>query len=159
MNNRTPATESIREPFDPSKAIDWENFNQKISNYFTVGEVLNRDLRRIPDNSDVLGNIYALADELDKMREEWGSAVGVTSWYRPPAINRAVGGVSNSQHLYGAAVDVYTFDGQDAEFEKFLNAHWGGALGYGIESGRGFTHLDLREGGWRRGPKAIRWWY
>lgn len=159
MSKRNAPTESIREPFDPNKPIDWTNFNQRISNYFTVGEVINRNLDRIPSESDILSSIYALADELDKLREEWGSAIGVTSWYRPPAINRAVGGVSNSQHLYGSAVDIFTYDGRDAQFEAFLDDHWGGALGYGVASGRGFTHLDLRGGGWRRGPKEIRWWY
>ncbi|WP_353743953.1 D-Ala-D-Ala carboxypeptidase family metallohydrolase [Microcystis sp. LSC13-02] len=29
--------------------------------------------------------------ELDKIREEWGSPILITSWYRPQAVNRAVG--------------------------------------------------------------------
>lgn len=151
--------ESIRLPFDPSLSIDWTNFNQKISRHFTVGEVLQKDLRRVPNDENIVGNIYALADELDLMRDEWGAPVGVTSWYRPPAINRAVGGVSNSQHLSGMAADIYTMDGRDSEFEAFLSRHWGGALGRGVASGRGFTHLDLRGGGWRKGDASIRWEY
>jgi len=159
MKKSIAANESIRLDFDPTQPIDWENFNQKISRFFTVGEVLQKDLRRIPTEADVINNIYAHADELDKMREEWGAPVGVTSWYRPYSINRAVGGVSNSQHLYGSAADVYDMSGNDQAFEDFLNQHWGGALGYGVASGGGFTHLDLRGGGWRKGPKEIRWWY
>ena len=159
MTSKSASRESIRLDFDPSIAIDWTNFNQKISRFFTVGEVLQRDLGRVPTEAGIVGNIFALADQLDLMRDEWAAPVGVTSWYRPPAINRAVGGVSNSQHLTGMAADVYTMDGRDAEFEAFLSRHWGGALGRGVASGRGFTHLDLRGGGWRKGDASIRWNY
>jgi hypothetical protein len=31
---------------------------------------------------------------------------GITSWYRPPVVNRAVNGASHSQHLYGRGVDI-----------------------------------------------------
>jgi hypothetical protein len=50
-------------------------------------------------------------------------------------------------------------EGGDYEFEDFLDNNWGGALGYGQAAGRGFTHLDLRGGGWRRGMGDIRWDY
>lgn len=156
---RVPAKESPRVAYSKDAIIDWKNFNQKISEYFTVGEVVNRDLRRIPSDLNVLDNIYRLSVELDKLRKEWGQPIGVTSWYRPPAINRQVGGVSNSQHINGSGVDVYDMNGRDHEFEEFLDQNWGGALGYGVASGRGFTHLDLREGGWKRGPGTLRWRY
>lgn len=153
------SSESIRKKFNPKDSIDWRNHNQKISLFFTVGEVTLRDDLRIPQDEQIEVNILALAAELDQARLEWGSPIGVTSWFRPPAINRAVGGVIDSQHLTGRAADIYTMDGRDQEFEDFLDQHWGGALGYGVSSGRGFTHVDLREGGWRRGPKLIRWRY
>lgn len=142
-------------------AVDWwDGRSDFISQYFTEHEVTNGDSRRIPPRgSDVERNVLAMARELDKIRAEWGSPIGVTSWNRPPAVNREVGGATFSQHLTGAAVDIYTMDGRDYEFEDFLDAHWGGGLGYGVASGRGFTHLDMREGGWRRGPGTIRWTY
>jgi len=125
-----------------------------------VAEVTQGDPARIPwSKSNEESNILKIARELDKVREEWANAIGVTSWFRPPAINAMVGGVSNSQHIYGAAVDIYTMDGRDFEFEDFLDRNWGGGLGYGVASGRGFTHLDLRAGGWKNGNGAIRWNY
>jgi putative chitinase len=143
------------------KDIDWwDSRTDFISRYFTEHDVTNGDDRRIPvTGSDIERNILAMALELDKIRAEWGAPIGVTSWHRPPAVNREVGGATFSQHITGGAADIYTLDGKDYEFEDFLDAHWGGGLGYGVASGRGFTHLDLREGGWRRGPGTIRWTY
>ena len=134
--------------------INWQDFSARVSKYFTVGEVSNFDRARIvPAGTQIEANVLRLAAELDRLRELWGSPIKVTSWYRPPAVNARVGGVSNSQHLNGGAVDVYAANGRDAEFEAFLDRHWGNrALGYGIASGRGFTHLDLR-------PGRIRWNY
>jgi uncharacterized protein YcbK (DUF882 family) len=143
------------------KPLDWWDTRVDfVSQFFTELDVTNGDSRRIPEKeSTVETNVIKMALELDKIRNEWGSGIGVTSWNRPYAVNYEVGGVSNSQHLTGGAADIYTLDGRDYEFEDFLDCHWGGGLGYGVASGRGFTHLDLREGGWRRGPGTIRWTY
>ena len=45
---------------------------------------------------------------LDPLREAWGAPLYVTSGYRCPALNRAVGGVPHSQHILGQAADVTT---------------------------------------------------
>ena len=141
--------------------INWNNPSDKISEFFSVGEVTKGDARRVPTNPEHRKNILALAVELDKIRKEWGSAIRVTSWYRPPAVNRAVGGVSNSQHITGNAVDIVPANGKLLEFERWLDQHWSGALGYGGRSRRGFVHIDMRNGkGWKDGaPKGVRWNY
>jgi len=138
----------------------WDGREDFISQYFTEYEVTNGDIRRIPlKGGQIEEAVLQMAQELDKIRTEWGAAIGVTSWNRPPVVNREVGGAVYSQHITGGAADIYTLDGRDYEFEDFLDRHWGGGLGYGVASGRGFTHLDLREGAWRRGPGTIRWSY
>lgn len=151
-----PPSESVRSPFDPGRPIDWSDNNCRISRYFTVGEVTNRDPQRIPQRgSEVEKNCLALARALDDVREQWGGPIGVTSWYRPEHVNRAVGGVPGSQHILGLAADIYTFDSsREREFEDWLDRDpWKDrALGYGVRSGRGFTHVDLRSG-------RIRWTY
>lgn len=136
----------------PQGEIVWNDFNAKVSKYFTVREVTNGDRRRIPQNSDIKQNILTLAQELDRVREAWGSPLLVNSWYRPPAVNRAVGGASNSQHLYGKAADIRPAQGNIYDFQKWLdNVAWKDkALGYGAK--KGFVHVDLR-------PGRIRWNY
>lgn len=152
-------SDNARKPFNSKDPIDWKNTNQLISEYFSVGEVTKGDPERIPTDPWIIENILTLANELDKIRKEWQGPIGVTSWYRPESVNRRVGGAFSSQHITGSAVDIYTMDGADHEFEEFLDSHWGGGLGYGVSSGRGFTHLDLREGKWRKGSGSLRWNY
>lgn len=124
-----------------------KDFNAKVSEFFTWGEVWQWDSRRITDDQDILIRIRKLAAELDKLRRQFGP-ISVTSWYRPPAINAAVGGVSNSQHLQGHAADIYVTTTSGQQFEDWLVNNWQGGVGRGIASGRGFTHVDL-------GPRRI----
>lgn len=134
--------------------VNWNKANARISKYFTVAEVTQGDYRRIPKSgTDIEKNILYLAEKLDEIRSLWGSAIGVTSWYRPHQVNAEVGGVSNSQHINGGAVDIYNYYGDEYEFERMLDKYWQDRhLGYGVISGKGFTHLDLRKG-------HIRWNY
>lgn len=142
-----------------NSAIDWKNPSVKISDFFSVGEVTKGDLRRIPVSAEIEQNILELAIELDKVREEWGSGIVVTSWYRPIAVNRAVGGASNSQHIFGRAADIKPVNGDLLRFQGWLDQGWFGGLGYGAK--KGFVHLDMRnEKGWRsKGQKGPRWNY
>ncbi len=132
--------------------VNWNDFNAPVSQHFTVKEVTKGDRRRIPQSNDIKSNIFTLAQELEKVRKAWGSPIIVTSWYRPPAINRAVRGASNSQHIYGKAVDIKPVKGDIYKFQSWLDkvAWKDKALGYGAP--RGFVHLDLR-------PGNIRWNY
>ena len=83
----------------------------------------------------------------------------VTSWYRPVAVNRAVGGAANSQHIFGCAADIKPVNGDLLRFQGWLDQNWFGGLGYGAK--KGFVHLDMRNGkGWQsKGQKGPRWNY
>lgn len=147
-------------PLPKKIVVDWNNPECQISKYFTVREVTNGDSRRIPvAGSDVAKNVLALAIELDKVREAWSKPIRVTSWYRPVAVNREIGGASRSQHINGCAADICPVDGDIYVFQDWLDDYWSGALGYGAR--RGFVHLDMRNGkGWLSGgEKGVRWVY
>ena len=55
---------------------------------------------------------------LDPLRERYGRPVVVTSGYRSPALNRAVGGAATSQHLRGEAADITAGSPKTADSTK-----------------------------------------
>ncbi len=58
---------------------------------------------------------------LDPLRQAWGRAITVTSGYRCPRLNKAVGGVPGSQHLLGQAADLVAGSPRDnARLYKLL---------------------------------------
>ena len=84
--------------------------------YFTISELTRSDtalrlgIDNTPDESVVAALEALVRNILDPPREAWGRPITVTSGYRCPQLNRAVGGVSNSQHLSGYAADISTGD-------------------------------------------------
>ena len=66
-------------------------------------------------------NLLALVTNvLDPLRLNWGRPVIVTSGYRCPALNKAVGGASSSQHATGEAADIRTVSDDPDENMKLL---------------------------------------
>jgi hypothetical protein len=80
--------------------------------YFTINELCRSQVaaQRGIDNTPtdaVTANLRLLINNvLDPLREAWGRPLTVSSGYRSKALNKAVGGVSNSQHLTGQAADI-----------------------------------------------------
>ena len=54
----------------------------------------------------LIPRLVNLAKGLERVRALTGSAIVVTSGFRSPALNKAVGGSQNSQHCFGEAADV-----------------------------------------------------
>ncbi|MCZ8250072.1 MAG: D-Ala-D-Ala carboxypeptidase family metallohydrolase [Microcystis sp. LE19-195.1E] len=141
------------------KDVDWSDMSTHLTPHFTLGENLRNDPRRIPHDTTLQNNILTIMRELEKIRTDYGKPIIITSGYRPEQINRAVGGVSNSQHIRGTAVDICPAHGDVFEFQKWVDQHWYGALGWGAK--KGFVHIDCRNGkGWKTGgEKGVRWNY
>lgn len=128
--------------------INWKDFDCKVSKYFTVGEVSLYQAERIITNKQHQSNAIRLALELDKVREWWGSGLIVTSWYRPPSVERRIGG-SGYSHPFGLAVDFKPANGSIWDLQKRFEKEWYNTNkwkgGFGRGAKRGFAHLDLRE--------------
>lgn len=82
--------------------------------YFSFQEMERSDtaVRYAIDNSipeNLKNNVARLVDNvLDPLREAWGRPLAVSSGYRCPALNKAVGGSATSHHLRGMAADITT---------------------------------------------------
>jgi zinc D-Ala-D-Ala carboxypeptidase len=82
----------------------------RLSRYFTLSRLIHSDtaLAQGIDNTplpELLPNLRQLARGLDQVRRLLGYPLEISSGYRSPALNAAVGGVVNSQHTQGLAAD------------------------------------------------------
>ena len=75
--------------------------------YFTISELIRSDTaiaRKIWNgaNREQEDNLIALvAAVLDPLRTAYGKPIHISSGYRCPTLNKAIGGVANSQHMKG----------------------------------------------------------
>jgi hypothetical protein len=127
------------------RQVDWSDFQSLVTPHLTVGEVLRWDPRRIPSAAGDKRRIIETAKQFEAIRAAWGGPIGVTSFFRPPAVNAAVGGVPNSTHISGQAMDVYPVGRSIHAFYQWMLPRWSGALGDARP--RGFLHLDRRPEG------------
>lgn len=94
--------------------------------YFTLTELTrSATARRLGISNTptkaVRESLQALAENiLDPLREAWGAPIVVTSGYRSPKLNKAVGGASQSQHMYGQAADIRTVSDRREDNMKLL---------------------------------------
>lgn len=95
--------------------------------YFTISELTKSAtaMRKKIDNTPteaVKKNLTALVEKvLDPLREAWGQPIVVSSGYRSPILNRAVGGVSSSQHILGQVADIHTVSDKPSENKKLYD--------------------------------------
>lgn len=71
-------------------------------------------------NNDTLIQMQALAENIfEPLRQHVGGPIYITSFYRSPELNKAIGGSSKSQHCLGQAIDVDDVLGQATNKEMF----------------------------------------
>ncbi len=113
---------------------------------FTWGEA-TMNATRIPETTTIVNNIIGLAREMQKARDQIGRPFQINSWYRPPAVNAAVGGARYSQHLYGKAADIQVSGYSGRRVANAVMLWWPG--GVGIYSNiPDIVHLDT-------GPRRV----
>lgn len=84
-----------------------ENFSYR---EFEVTDIPNLNYENVIRDASVRDSVKALVlNVLQPLRDAWGAPLAINSGYRCPAVNKAVGGVSTSQHTKGEAADVCPF--------------------------------------------------
>ena len=91
----------------------------KLSDHFTLEEMtrsatasarnINNALHPAhPHDAAVIANLKHLCEEvLEPLRRHVGGPILISSGYRCPALNTAVGGATGSQHMTGEAADIH----------------------------------------------------
>lgn len=103
--------------------------------YFTIEELTaSSTAQRLKisnaPSATIIAHLTELIAFLNVIREKWSKyckehglgtpALIVSSGYRCATLNRAVGGVSTSAHLYGYAADLQSANGKQTAFECFM---------------------------------------
>lgn len=94
--------------------------------FFTMEEFLRSEtadrlgLINVPTQEHVDNMDRLVIRLLDRLREDWGHPIRISSGYRVPRLNEAVGGSRTSQHMYGKAADIQPIDRPFDEFAKFV---------------------------------------
>jgi uncharacterized protein YcbK (DUF882 family) len=97
-------------------------------------------------------NVQKLASQLQILRNNINKPITINSGYRSPEHNKAIGGVSNSQHILGKAADIKVKGISTrilaALIEDLIND--GDMLQGGIGIYDTFVHYDVAKGKKRR---------
>lgn len=81
-----------------------------LSKHFTLAEmtISQEAARRGIDNTpglEVVDNLRWLSSLLEEVRALLGNPIAISSGYRSPKLNSAIGGAKSSQHVQGMAAD------------------------------------------------------
>lgn len=127
-----------------------------VTPHITYGELcLGEDRRRFVNQGqcDIATELCAF---IEKARAEFGNQpVIITSAHRPKAVNDAVGGAVDSEHLFKpgcGAIDWYIKNVSVKLVQDWCDLNWPFSLGYGAP--KGFVHLGIRAG-----RPRVRWNY
>jgi tetratricopeptide (TPR) repeat protein len=99
---------------------------------------------RMPSNQATVDAMISIARLGQRARDRVNRPFIVTSWYRPPNINRAVGGAKYSRHLVGDAIDFVVEGLSGNQIYWLLDPWWPGGLGR-YRSFPNLCHIDARD--------------
>ena len=82
----------------------------RLSPNFTLEELTRSaslpEIRNVPDMAQLRNLVLLCARILQPLRDAIGRPVRITSGFRCPKLNKAVGGATTSRHLSGQAADI-----------------------------------------------------
>ena len=140
-----------------TKPILGTEFQTQLSPHFTLrefivsGVALRRHIDNTPADPAVVDRLRLLAEKvLEPLRCHFG-VIRITSGYRCPRLNAAVGGRPASQHLRGEAADIhissvevgekmFRFIEENLDFDQLLFEH-------SMRNGCRWLHVSCREAG------------
>ena len=100
--------------------------NTKVTMHFTIEELYasktakDKGINNMPSVREMVNLVYLAAYVLEPLRKAMGEPIKIGSGYRCEKLNKAVGGVYNSQHLKGQAADL-CIDGDIAKGKRWFN--------------------------------------
>ncbi len=82
----------------------------RISEHITFAEATHtsKKLPNIPSNKELEAMKLVALLCFEPMRKWYGKPLKINSFFRSAEVNKAVGGASTSQHLFGEAIDLTT---------------------------------------------------
>ncbi len=94
-------------------------------------------------------NIWCLSNELEKIRLALGRPIIINSGIRCITHNKKIGGVKNSQHILGKAVDIRVKNMKAKDLYNFITRLESMKLVYigymQLYEKEGFVHYDIRD--------------
>lgn len=129
--------------------------------FFTLKELCTseraKDLHilNVPDWEDIPKLLHLCERVLDPLREAWGKPLRLTSAFRCPALNTAIGGAKNSQHMCDGPWAAVDLDPGDMDAVKALaelawrTVHFDQLIIEGIGGGS-WLHISTRLDGKNR---------
>ena len=83
---------------------------ERISEHITFAEATytSKKLPNIPNEKELKAMQLVALFCFEPMRKFWGKPLKVNSFFRSKEVNKAVGGASTSQHLFGEDIDLTT---------------------------------------------------
>ena len=124
-----------------------------ISKYISYKEAIRTDVIGVdntPTPDQLSAMKYVAQRVFDPVREKVGGALFVSSFFRNPRVNKAVGGSRTSQHMKGEAIDidcdifghgtnkdVFEYIRKNLPFDQLL---WE----YGTDDNPSWVHVSLR---------------
>lgn len=127
----------------------------KISKYCSYTEAIKsqtaerKNINNQPDTEQTENMKYVAKNVFDKVREAMGKPLYVSSFYRSPELNKAIGGSRTSEHMEGCAIDidhptlnkkVFDYIRKNLNFNQLI---WE----FGDEHSPAWVHVSLRREG------------
>lgn len=118
---------------------------------FTISELVKSDtavksgLNNTPDINSLDNLLDLIYYVLQPLRDKLGKPMVITSGFRSPAVNKFVGGVSSSQHLYGQACDFVVNGMTPAQVVEFVKKS-GVEFDQCLNEYNQWTHISYNKG-------------